>query len=103
MAEKPEKRRRELDVGEPRKHRSESGSLLMMMMNGDHNPSSILQSPLHPSSGNHSQFNFLSDFEGSSRSLLRSPQLLAINGLGSGMSIGVITNLIQSFSFVGKL
>lgn len=83
MAEKREKRRRELDVAEPRNH---SGSLLMMMMNGDHNSSAILQSPLHPSSGNHSHFNFLSEFEGSSRSLLRSPQLIAINGLGSGMS-----------------
>ncbi|KAG0598932.1 hypothetical protein M758_12G113200, partial [Ceratodon purpureus] len=49
---------------------------------------SILHSPLHPSSPPGSSFSFLSDFEGSSRSLLRSPDVIGINGLSSGVTDG---------------
>lgn len=49
---------------------------------------SILYSPLHPTTPPGSSFSFLSEFEGSSRSLLRSPDVIGINGLSSGVTNG---------------
>ena len=75
--------RRELEILEGADYYQSETDGPHSLINGE----SILHSPLHPTTPPGSSFSFLSDFEGSSRSLLRSP-VIDINGLSSSVTDG---------------
>ena len=87
LEEEAVQRRREFEILEGADHyQSETDERAgpQSLISGE----SILHSPHHSTTPPGSNFSFLSDFEGSSRSLLRSPDVIGINGLSSGVTDG---------------